>query len=150
MGCTCIYLWSRELVNYSGCNLNGWATTSVSINWLWQLRLLRNFTDGQWYISHLVVRYTYIQKEDMIYANHSWTWTLSRRVYVYIYICIYGKMVVYIITIQHTFIYTLDLWLGKSFASYIVTFILLLHNHINTHTKKERKYLKYSFTINWF
>ena len=28
-------------------------------------------------------------KEDMIYANHSWTWTLSRRVYVYIYVSSY-------------------------------------------------------------
>jgi len=128
MCCMCIYLWSRELVNCSCLNLHGWATTSVSINRLWQLRLLRNFTDEQWHISRLVLRYIYT-KEDMIYANHSWTWTLSRRVCMCVYI--YGKMVVYIITIHiHLYIHwiydfgrVLRLILSLLYYSYTITWI---------------------------
>jgi len=129
MWCTCIYLWSKELVNYSCLNLNGWATTSVLINRLWQLRLLRNFTDGQWHISRLVFRYTCIQRRYDLCKSQLNLNIITTCVY------IYGKMVVYIITIHvHLYIH----WIYDLGRVLRLILSLLYYSYIQSYEYRKR------------
>jgi hypothetical protein len=54
-------------------------------------------------------------------------------------VCIYGKMLVYIITIHVQWYIHRGLWLEKSFASYIVIFILLSDSYMNIQSSNKKK-----------
>lgn len=134
-------------------NLNQWTTTSVLINRLWQLRLPKNSTDGQWHISLLVFRYTFIyiykRRYDLCKSQ------LNLNI---ITTCIYidGKMVVYIITIHihiYTHTYTYIYWiydLGRVllilYCHFYITRICI-YNHMNIKKKKSEIFIFYQLIL---